>query len=92
MFHGTLRGLQEILSSSPDPLQLSRNTLNKLPKQFSQEVLSSNPLKLPSSPEGVFNGSVLRESSEVLLRGLLKGLLWGSPERGFLRMSTEGVS
>ena len=80
MLHGTLRGLQEILSSSPGPLQLSRNTLNTLPKHFSQEVLSSNPLKLPSSPEGVFNGSLLRESLEVLLRGSLKGLLRGSPE------------
>ena len=80
MFHGTLRGLQEILSSSPGPLKLSRNTLNKLPKHLSREVFASNPLKLPSSPEGVFNGSVLRESSEVLLRGSLKGLLRGSPK------------
>ena len=69
MLHGTLRGLQEILSSSLGPLKLSRNTFNKLPKQFSQEVLSSNPPKLPISPEGVFYGSLLREPSEVLLRG-----------------------
>ena len=89
MLHGTLRGLQKILSSNHGPLQLSRNTLNKLPKHFSREVFASNPLKLPSSHEGVFNGSVLRESSEILLRGSLKGLLRGLL-RGFPEDHSQG--